>query len=120
MGIYIGPIGTVTPHGHNFSTRKHLENGLKSGTGKIYYNTGSSYAGEFKNDIKEGYGVFRWSDGSTYEGEYKNDRMNGFGKLKKHHGVSYEGNFENDKRHGFGKQLNKDVRVILVLIQTIK
>jgi hypothetical protein len=46
---------------------------MKEGKGKIYYNNGETYEGDFKNDVAEGNGVFISPNGDKYKGEFKND-----------------------------------------------
>jgi hypothetical protein len=40
----------------------------KHGVGFFEWESGNSYAGEYKNDERSNYGVMRWTDGSVYMG----------------------------------------------------
>ena len=40
---------------------------------------GGKYIGEIRNEKREGKGKMFYNDGTTYEGEYKNDLRNGYG-----------------------------------------
>jgi hypothetical protein len=43
--------------------------GQRHGHGRLEYNNGDLFYGDFRNDCKQGKGVYIWSDGRTYEGE---------------------------------------------------
>ena len=52
------------------------EDGQKHGRGKISFESGDSYEGEFVNDIICGHGTFIWgTDGATFTGEWKGKCM---------------------------------------------
>ena len=101
---------------------------LREGFGKMEYENGIFYEGDFKNDVKEGNGKLIFQDGITYEGEFKNDKINGKlkiinkeGKLlfdgivnkdgeltgylnqKYESGGEYEGDIKNNLKEGKGK-----------------
>lgn len=50
--------------------------------------------------MKSGKIVF--DDGSTYQGEFKNDLMHGSGVIRYPNGDAYVGTFDSDKKHGTG------------------
>ena len=54
--------------------------GKPHGKGKVKWDNGDTYDGEWKNGLKEGYGVYQWSNGDRYEGEWDADTMEGQGK----------------------------------------
>lgn len=59
------------------------------------------------NKKKHGFGRLYYQDGGYYEGEWKNGKMNGFAKLYYQSGdIAYEGYWLNDKLHGKGKVFN--------------
>lgn len=50
-----------------------------------------------KNKKRNGYGKLCYQDGSKYEGEWLDDQMNGYGKLYYSHGMlAYDGNWVKD------------------------
>lgn len=57
-----------------------LANGLRQGEGKMLYDSGNSYEGDFKNNKFDGSrGLYRWSDGTEYEGYWKEGAFDGIG-----------------------------------------
>jgi len=76
-------------------------NGRKHGRGKLTWDDGDSFEGEFLEDEKVR-GIFRWSTGDTYEGEWKQDLMHGQGRYDYADGRSYIGQWERGYRHGKG------------------
>ena len=52
-----------------------MENNLKDGKGKFYYNNepwkDDKYEGEWKNDQREGKGVYYFNNENKYEGDWK-------------------------------------------------
>jgi len=45
-----------------------------SGTGRMTWNNGDVYQGEWKNNKANGHGIFVDSQGSTYDGEWIDDQ----------------------------------------------
>ena len=87
------------------------ENDEPNGMGKYSYpNGGATYEGEFKNGEFSGHGVYKSpSQGMIYRGEFKNDRRNGMGFVYSKGGTLY-GKFENDRLlHGTGKRRFKEI-----------
>ena len=70
--------------------------------GKINYNSGEKYIGEWKDDIKHGQGTNTWANGSKYIGEYKDDIRHGQGTYTWASGNKYIGEYKDTKRYGQG------------------
>ena len=85
-----------------------FKNEIKEGKGKMIYKNGDIYEGEFKNDKREGNGKMNYKNRDIYEGEYKNDEREGNGKMIYKNGDIYEGKYKNDKREGNGKMIYKN------------
>ena len=95
-GIYIGEGDYATPHGRGCYTFKnseqvwigYFENGKKGKYGKFYdkgkliYEDGMKYEGEFVGNKKEGKGIFYWDENTKWEGNWLNDKMSGEGIYK--------------------------------------
>ena len=43
-------------------------NGFREGYGRIIYDDGEYYEGQFKEDKKDGFGKYVWSKGNSYIG----------------------------------------------------
>ena len=80
-------------------------NGKKEGNGKIVYQNGKYYIGEFKEGERNGNGTLFDNDNSIiYEGQFKNDEIHGKGKLYHNNEIIYEGDLIDGKVEGFGKE----------------
>ena len=65
--------------------------------------------GSWKNDIFNGWGRIIYNTGQVFEGNYKNGKLNGKG-VYKYKDTLYVGDFVNNNRHGNGILLNKKFR----------
>ena len=71
------------------------------GIGKIVFNNGHRYEGEFRENQINGKGKFMWQNGDVYEGIMYKGKMNGYGKYTyASNGQIYEGNFVNGVKRG--------------------
>ena len=81
-------------------------NGKRDGIGKLTYNDGDIYDGEWKNDQKEGKGIYKWGkgkwEGDIYDGEWKNGQQEGKGIYKFIIGDIYDGEWKNGQQEGKG------------------
>lgn len=76
--------------------------GKKCGIGKIFFDDGCVYEGEFKNNFIHGNGLFVWTDGRIYEGEWVNNSMTGKMRLSYEDGRFFQGYYEEDEKNGPG------------------
>ena len=53
--------------------------GERHGTGKMMYDNGEVYVGDWENNKRHGKGKFTWSNGISYDGSYENDEIEGDG-----------------------------------------
>jgi len=77
-------------------------------TGKITFDNGSEYIGEFKEGKITGFGTYEYSETPTtpaakYTGEFVNGARHGFGTYTYETGIIYEGEFKNNHFEGIGK-----------------
>ncbi len=100
-------------------------NSRKNGYGKIVYNDGCIFKGNFKDDLFDGFGKYTCKlynyegeyvcgkkcgkgkesnlvKNTQYEGDFKDDKKNGFGEEKSSDGTIYRGEFKDDLKHGKG------------------
>jgi hypothetical protein len=73
------------------------------GKGKLLNPNGDSYEGEFFFDARHGQGVYRWDNGDVYTGSFMSDKRHGKGKFSFHNGNIYEGEFCDGMFEGFGR-----------------
>ncbi len=66
---------------------------------------GLKYSGKLLNGIPHGYGKLTWQNGDYYEGNFKFGKRNGQGKRVNVDGSEYSGDYIDDKPHGRGKML---------------
>lgn len=77
-------------------------NWKRSGQGKMFYNNGTIYSGDWLNGLKQGYGSYNWVNGKSYTGYWDNDKKSGQGILTLINGEKYSGEFSNDTYNGKG------------------
>jgi len=53
-----------------------------TGNGKLKYNNGTFYIGQFQNGKRNGYGKLTYINSCYYEGDWKDDKWSGMGKIK--------------------------------------
>jgi len=70
-----------------------------NGKGKITYNNGEFYEGNFLNGLYHGEGIYYWPNGSIFRGAYKKGKKQGFGMLTMD-GVCHELCWVNDRAEG--------------------
>ena len=76
--------------------------GKKEGKGKLIYNNGTEYIGNFKNNKPDGYGQLTQENGEIYQGEWKEGKINGHGTRFHKNGDKYIGNYVDNVRNGYG------------------
>ena len=76
--------------------------GSGEGYGEYFQPDGGKYTGEWKADLHHGYGVGTIGDGSVYEGQWVNGKKQGQGKLTYADGSFYSGTFYEDEVNGQG------------------
>jgi hypothetical protein len=91
--------------------------GRKHGWGKLTWDDGDCFEGEFKDDEKVR-GTFHWGTGDSYEGQWLQDLMHGQGRYDYADGRSYLGNWEKGYRHGHGAWL-RVCRVCVVCVSCV-
>lgn len=108
-GTYTGYMVTGTPHGQGKMVwdngnvyEGNWKDGLINGQGKMVWNNGDLYEGNWKDGQYNGQGKVQWSNGDVYEGEWQNGLYHGQGKLRWKDGNTYEGAFQNGSANGYG------------------
>lgn len=71
------------------------------GKGKMIFDYGGSYDGDWKNNKANGYGIHTFYSGETYEGEFVDDMPEGYGVYKSN-SHTYRGHFAKGIKHGTG------------------
>ncbi|XP_048639751.1 MORN repeat-containing protein 1 isoform X4 [Marmota marmota marmota] len=103
-------------HGHGkllFNDGSYYEgefaDGEITGLGCRYWAwSGNTYSGHFILGEPQGHGVMKYKAGGHYEGELSHGLRAGRGFLVDGEGQEYEGSFHDNRRHGRGQMLFKD------------
>ena len=85
-----------------YKGERDTDTNLKSGSGQIVYEDGSTFEGTFNANQREGYGTFTWIQGSQYKGNYSNNLRNGYGELETASGRVYKGAWRDNLMEGQG------------------
>ena len=108
--LYVGLFNKLGLNGKGLRYNKEINhiykgdflNGLRHGVGKDYRNN-SKYEGDFRKDKKCGKGKIVFDSGDIYEGEFSDNKFNGYGHyIWFKNGHEYKGNYLNGKFHGEG------------------
>ena len=83
-----------------------MKNSVPEGKGKIKFENGEYYEGDFKKGEMTGEGTFKFSDNTIYNGRLENGFFNGKGKMKWENGIEYNGGFVDSALCGNGKIIN--------------
>ena len=111
-GTYTGTILVTEglPHGQgkmNYESGRIYDgewiSGQWHGHGKLLNPNGDMYDGEFFFDARHGHGVYQWDNGDVYVGNFTSDKRHGRGKFSFHNGNVYEGEFCDGFFDGYGK-----------------
>ncbi|PTU74100.1 C13 family peptidase [Pseudomonas mangrovi] len=78
-----------------------FKDGQPDGHGEWRGLFGEHYVGEFRAGLFDGRGVLIYEDGTRYEGQFRQSRMHGEGTLTQA-GSVYRGEFKKDRYHGYG------------------
>jgi hypothetical protein len=108
-GVYTGPVKEGVRHGQgriDWDNGDHyvgnFENGLRSGHGVMTEpKRKRRYEGNWKMSQRHGHGTQSFGNGDHYIGDFANDKFHGRGELLTSNG-KYEGEFRDGLRHGFG------------------
>ena len=71
--------------------------GKPDGWGKVVFDNGSRYEGNFKNGLRDSTGTFTFKDGSVYTGTFKDDHFED-GTFEATDGSRFEGHFSSDNK----------------------
>lgn len=74
----------------------------REGSGKVRYENGSHYEGQFSNSLRHGKGKFVLACGTVYTCEWKNDLRHGPGREDWADGTTFEGSYLDGDRAGHG------------------
>ncbi len=72
-------------------TRVNFRHGKPNGLGKLVYDNGDRYEGDFMNDMFHGQGKYNYANGDLYRGEFLNDLPHGHGVYILANGSIYSG-----------------------------
>ena len=85
---------TLTYDNGKITYTGYVVNHRMNGQGKLTYENGDVYEGNFVDGVFEGQGVFTSHSGWIYKGEFKNGQPDGEGVLTAQNGKVYTGTFK--------------------------
>ncbi|HFI0635201.1 TPA: hypothetical protein ACGO2X_000928 [Streptococcus suis] len=97
LSVFTGRIGNkqaLTLDNGKLQYNGYVVASKMNGQGKLTFENGDSYQGQFKNGIFHGKGTYTSASGWTYTGEFKNGYADGQGKLTTEGKAVYEGRFK--------------------------
>ena len=83
--------------------------GKPHGTGCMVFISGEVYSGEFDLGVRSGMGNMKSVNGENYFGHWENNKQNGTGQLIYKSGDFFKGHFMNGKKHGHGMEKEKEI-----------
>jgi len=99
------PVGAVL----SAFARMQMPGRMRHGSGRIRYECGNVYTGQWQHDRRAGAGTYWYACGDAYEGEWRDGMYHGHGKYTGSEvgggGDSYEGEWREDQPHGAGRYL---------------
>ncbi|CAD8115348.1 unnamed protein product [Paramecium sonneborni] len=112
--IYIGEWFERKRHGFGYQINDdyiyegYWHNDKYHGNGRIIYENGNVYIGQFQEGQYDGEGFLKNTDQNNiiYEGQWSKGIKNGFGREQMCDGQIYIGQFKQNERHGPGKLFN--------------
>ncbi|MFZ6047508.1 C13 family peptidase [Pseudomonas sp. CR3202] len=99
-GEPLTPPDARLPDGSRY--RGELVDGLLQGPGRLDYNNGTWFEGQFKDGQPEGQGEWHGPNGLVYVGEFRAGLFHGQGRLAYGNGTTYEGGFAHNQFDGEG------------------
>lgn len=78
------------------------DHGTIHGSGTYIYSDGGKYVGQFQNGKRHSYGTYFFPNGAVYDGEWVSGERTGYGTMCWSNGDVYEGQWQNSKRNGQG------------------
>ena len=81
---------------------RHVSPYMLTGKGKMTFEDGHIYEGDFLDDARTGNGVYRWSENEYYSGDFADGVYHGRGVFRYANGDEYDGEWVNGYKHGRG------------------
>lgn len=97
LSVFTGRIGTkeaMTLDEGRLQYNGNVVASKMNGQGKLTFENGDVYEGQFKNGIFNGNGTYKSASGWVYTGQFKNGYADGKGKLTTEGQATYEGTFK--------------------------
>lgn len=87
--------------------------GLEKHSGKLVFDTGDSYDGEWNKEVIDGNGKYLYQSIGEYEGQFVDGQRFGDGKFVWEDGSTYVGKWENDKINGEGTYTSANGSILI-------
>ncbi len=101
-GIRYGSVLAMGARYTGWFKGRRAEGYVPHGRGKITWEDGCSYSGQWKDGKMHGRGLMSWEDGSSYAGQWEEGRRSGFGTYTWKSGSRYMGGWKDNRKNGPG------------------
>ena len=89
--------------------RGAIQSWKRQGHGRMQWQNGDRYEGQWKDDAPHGQGLFQYAmEACTYGGLFQGGKRHGHGKLVFDDGREYDGMWQNDEANGPGRMTYKN------------
>ena len=101
---YTGDTVVIATEGAETNEKSSIEHETKvrHGRGRMIFENGEVYEGEWVDDTRSGDGMHTYADGGVYTGRWQEGKKHGTGRYDFADGSYYEGEWEADLRSGVG------------------
>lgn len=107
-GMRFGPVLAQGGSYTGWYRGRRAEGFIPHGRGRIKWNDGCAYSGQWVEGKMHGRGIMTWEDGSSYAGQWESGRRSGWGLYTWKSGSRYMGRWKDNRKDGPGAAFYAD------------